>query len=349
MNPRERFEGALGGEPVDRPPIMYQHLGAARSVLGGVGLSIRQGMRDPEAFARIAIAAQRVTGFDNVMAGWGDLLVEAHAHGTSWRWPERDHYPRVERYAIASLSELDRVRPVDPLRDEGWSVPLRAAGLMQERVGKELPVLGCITGPMMMAGEVMGYESLLIATWTDPDLAQGLMDVMVRSSAVYGERLAQMGVGYVFIEDGTCGLDTNSVQGLERFDLGNLFRVLSSFTSQGLRTIVHNCSSKPYLDGYLEMRPAALHFTPRAEDRAPLYDRFRGRTTVIGGIDHMFLLFQGSPEEVMDEVRLMHEDWGDGPGFMLAPGCEMPFKTPLRNIVALREAVTVWRTGGHGR
>ncbi|MBN1109981.1 MAG: hypothetical protein JXA45_04390 [Methanomassiliicoccales archaeon] len=343
MTPRERFEGALKSEAVDHPPIMYQHLGAANSILGATGLSIRQGMEDPEAFARIAIAAQRVTGFDNVMAGWGDLLVEAHAHGTSWRWPERDYYPRVERYAIASLSELDRVRPVDPLKDEGWSVPLRAAGLMQESVGKELPVLGCITGPMMMAGEVMGYESLLIATWTDPDLVQGLMDVMVQSSAAYGERLAQMGVGHVFIEDGSCGLDTNSVEGLERFDLGNLSKVLSSFTSQGLGSIVHNCSSDPYLDGYLAMRPVALHFTPRREDRASSYEKFRGRTTVIGGIDHMFLLFQGTPEEVVMEVDAMHGDWGEGAGFMIAPGCEMPFKTPLGNIVALREAVQGWK------
>jgi len=35
----------------------------------------------------------------------------------------------------------------------------------------------------------------------------------------------------------------------------------------------------------------------------------------------------------------MLADWGDGPGYMVAPGCEMPFKTPMENIIALREAV----------
>ncbi len=325
--------------PVDRPPIMYQHLGAADSVLAAAGLTIYQGLHDPEVFAKISIMAQRMTGFDNVMAGWGDLLVEAHAHGTIWKWPDRNHYPKVDRYAIASLSELDRVQPVDPLKDGSWSVPLKAARLMQEQVGNEVAVLGCINGPMMMAGEIMGYEALLIATLSDPDLVQQLMGVIIESSAAYGERLTQMGVGYVFIEDGTCGLETNSIEALERFDLGNLSKVLSSFRSQGLRSVLHNCSSTPYLDGYLEMRTDALHFTPKAKDRVSLYGRFRGRTTVMGGIDQMFLLFKGTPEEVGAEVSAMYEDWGDDPGYMVAPGCEMPFKTPMENIIALREAV----------
>ena len=340
MNSRERFDAAFDGAPVDRPPIMYQHLGAARTVLGAAGLTIRQGFHDPEAFARISITAQRVTGFDNVMAGWGDILVEAHAHGTSWKWPEKDYYPRSDRYAITSLADLDRVQPVDPLRDEGWSVPLRAAGLMQDRVGEEVAVLGCINGPMMMAGEVMGYEALLMATWAEPDLVQELMGRLVQSSVAYGEELAGMGVSYVFIEDGACGLETNSIENLERFDLGNLFRVLTPYRSQGLRSIVHNCSSTPYLDGYIGADMAALHFTPKAERRKELYDRFRGRTTVIGGIDQMFLLFKGTPGEVAEEVAAMKSDWGTGPGYMIAPGCEMPFKTPMENIIALREAVS---------
>jgi Uroporphyrinogen-III decarboxylase len=100
MNSMERFEGSMERMPVDRPAIMYQHLGAARSVLTAAGLTMRQGFHDPEIFARISIKARQMTGFDNVMAGWGDILVESRAHGTKWKWPERDFYPRVDKYAI---------------------------------------------------------------------------------------------------------------------------------------------------------------------------------------------------------------------------------------------------------
>lgn len=331
--------------PVDRPPIMYQHLGAARTVLNAAGLTMREGFHDPDKFARICIMAQRITGFDNVMAGWGDILVEAKAHGTKWRWPERDFYPRSDGYAINTLAELDRVQPVDPMKDEFWSVPLRAAGLLQERYGNEVAVVGCITGPMMMSGEVMGYENLLMATWSEPDLAAQLMDRILESSAMYGEHLARMGIGQVFIEDGTCSPDVNSIEGLLKFDLGYLSKVMSSFRSNGLRSIVHNCAANPYLDGYPDMTIEALHLTPKAEDRKAIYDRFRSKTTVIGGIDQTFLLFKGTPAEVENEVRSMMSDWGDGPGYMIAPGCEMAFKTPIENIIALRESATKCASG----
>jgi uroporphyrinogen decarboxylase len=338
MSPRERFEAAFERAPVDRPPIMYQHLGAARTVLSAAGLTMREGFHDPEKFAKICIMAQRITGFDNVMAGWGDILVEARAHGTRWRWPEKDYYPRSDGYAITSLEELDKVQPVDPMKDEFWSVPLRAAGLLQERHGSEVAVVGCINGPMMMSGEVMGYENLLMSSWSEPDLVAQLMDRMLESSRMYGEHLSRSGVGYVFIEDGTCSLDVNSVEGLERFDLGYLSKLVSSFRSNGIRSIVHNCAANPYLEGYLEMKMEALHLTPKAEDRKAVYDRFRTMTTVVGGIDQTFLLFKGTPAQVEAEVRGMMGDWGGGPGFMIAPGCEMAFKTPIENIIALREA-----------
>jgi uroporphyrinogen-III decarboxylase len=32
--------------------------------------------------------------------------------------------------------------------------------------------------------------------------------------------------------------------------------------------------------------------------------------------------------------------WGDAPGLVIAPGCELPYKTPMENIRALKDAVT---------
>lgn len=340
MFPRERFEAAFDRTPVDRPPIMYQHLGAARTVLNAAGLTMREGFHDPEKFARICIMAQRITGFDNVMAGWGDILVEARAHGTRWRWPEKDYYPRSDGYAISSLTELDKVQPVDPMKDEFWSVPLRAAGLLQERHGNEVAVVGCINGPMMMTGEVMGYENLLMSTWSEPELAEQLMDRMLESSRMYGEHLSRMGIGHVFIEDGTCSPDVNSIEGLKRFDLGYLAELMSSFRSNGLKSIVHNCAANPYIEGYLGLTIEGLHLTPKAESRKAVYDQFRSKTTLIGGIDQTFLLFKGTPAEIDSEVKAMMADWNGGPGYMIAPGCEMAFKTPIENLIALREAVS---------
>jgi uroporphyrinogen-III decarboxylase len=236
------------------------------------------------------------------------------------------------------------------MKDEFWSVPLRAGGLLQERYGNEVAVAGFLNSPMVLGGEIMGYEELLMATWSEPDLVIDLFNRIIESSFMYGEHLARMGIGYVFIEDATCSPEVNTPEGLEKFDLAFLSKIMSNFRSKGVRSIVHNCNTNPYLDGYLKMELDALHIIPKAEDRKDVYDKFRKRTTVIGGIDQTFLLFKGTPAQVETEVRSMMSDWGDSPGYMIAPGCEMAFKTPIENIIALREAaaqcsIGAWNDG----
>jgi len=81
MSPKQRFYAALELRPADRPPVFYQHLGAAKWILEYTGLKMYDGFHDPDVFARLAMGAYHLYGYDTVMAGWGDLLIEAQAHG----------------------------------------------------------------------------------------------------------------------------------------------------------------------------------------------------------------------------------------------------------------------------
>jgi uroporphyrinogen-III decarboxylase len=154
-------------------------------------------------FAKLALASHNKYGFDTVMAGWGDILVEAQAHGMVWKWPERDFYPRVDRYL--PMSEVDRLRPVDPRKDRFWSVPLKAASIMMDRVDSEVAVVGCINSLGVIAMELVGMENMMMAYFSDPDVAARVLDVLTESSVTYGEALAELGVEDVFIENGSEG------------------------------------------------------------------------------------------------------------------------------------------------
>jgi len=281
-----------------------------------------------------------MTGFDNVMAGWGDFLVEARAHGTQWKWPEGDFYPRVAKYAIESPKDIDEVQPVDPMDDEFWSVPLKATGNMNERVGNEVDVFGCICSPMVIASEIMGLEAYLMATVTDADRVEHLLKVVVESTKAYAEHISKMGVQTVFIDNGTAGMEMNSLESIERFDTRSMKNTVDSFHSHGLKIIAHNCSQQPYLDGYLDMGADAVHFhLLPAIDLMDTFAKLKGRTAVMAGIDHLRLLFEGTPPEIDTEVASIIAAWGDDPGLMISPESEMLFKTLMENIIAFREAV----------
>ncbi len=336
MNAKQRFEAALRMEPVDRVPLFYQHLGAASHLQKATGLLTKDGFDDPEVFAKLSLEAYRQFGFDNVMAGWGDILVEAHAHGTEWTFTDPRFYPRVVKYV--PLEKVSSVRPVDPLRDKNWSVSLRAAKIMMDTVGEEVAVVGCINSPALIASEIIGLESMMMAQYQSPDWMHELLRTVTESSKAYAEEAARIGLGEVFIENGTAGGELVSQDLYEKGDRKYLGEEMQVMERLGLRTIVHNCAALPYYESQLELRPSAIHIHLVAVDRSELFSKVRGKVCMMAGIDHAKLLFKGTPDEVEAEVKGIIELWGDASGLIMAPGCELPFKTPLGNLARLKEA-----------
>jgi len=175
-------------------------------------------------------------------------------------------------------------------------------------------------------------------TVLSPSTTDKMLDIVTKSSKIYGDRVAETGVETVFIENGTAGAEQTRPDLCERFDMEYLKEELDHFKDLGLLTIVHNCAERPYIDLQAALRPSAIHFNVRAVDLQNTFDSLRGRCCSITGIDHQELMFKKSVEEVEAEVRRVIELYGRRPGLMIGPGCEMPFKTPIENIRMLREA-----------
>jgi uroporphyrinogen-III decarboxylase len=340
MLPRERFDAALEMREVDRFPLFYQHFGAAKWVTGRVGRTMKEGFHDPEVFADLAMGAYQLYDFDNVMAGWGDILVEAQAHGMQWKFPERDFYPRADKYV--PLAEVDKIRPVDPLEDKFWSVPLRAGAIMQHKIGQQVAVVGGVVAPFMVAAELVGFEPLMMALLSSPDVIDDLLPVLLESDRMYADALARSGIGDIFIEDGSAGMEQNSPELCERYDQKYLGALVDHCRKLGLRTIIHNCSASPYLEMNAHHCPHAIHFASGSVDLPAVFRQFKGKTCVMAGPDQAIFL-KMAPEEMEKSVRLLCELWGKEAGFMLAPD-EMPYKSPLENIQRFRECADKFGT-----
>ena len=322
---------------VDRVPLFYQHLGAASHLQKATGIVIKEGFEDPEKFAKLSMEAYKLFGFDNVMAGWGDILIESQAHGVKWKFTDPRFYPRVEKYV--PMDRVASVRPVDPMQDSNWSVMLKGARIMMERIGHEVAVVGCIDSPMVIAMETISIENLMMTLFQDPTLAHYLLRTVTESSIAYLEHIRKIGLEDVFIENGSAGGEMVSLQMYEEFDRRYLAEELSWAAKLGLRSIVHNCSASPYYESEAELGPAALHLHLSAVDVPEMFSKLKGRTCVMAGIDHMVLLFKKSPDEVEAEVKRVMGLWGEDPGFIIGSGCELPFKTPLENLVRLKRVV----------
>lgn len=322
----------------DRVPAFYQHLSAGRNVLSATSLTMREGFRDPETFARICLKGHELFGFDNIMLGWGDLLTEARAMGSTWRFPEKDFYPRLDSYAVRDLADVDQLAAVDPMDDEFWSVPLRAGRLIADRTRDEVAIVGSTLSPFFVAAELRGYENIMMDALNSPDIVERLVSITLESLKLYGERVSALGVSDVFIDDSGASGALVSEEMCESFDIRFVKALIQRYRSLGMRSIVHNDAQLPYLDLQVGAGPACVHFNNDLVDLPSVFSRHRGKVVLMSGINHQELLFRGTPTEVDEAVRKVIELYGKGPGVIIAPGCEVPFKSPVENMVALRKA-----------
>lgn len=338
MNSRERFFAALKMETPDRVPVFYQQLGGARHVLQASGLTMRDGFHDPEVFAKIALKTHELFGYDNVMIGWGDLLTEAQALGTKWKFPERDFQPRVDQYVVKEPADVDKLAPVDPMNDKFWSVPIKAGAILQEKIGKEVAVVGMLLSPFFVATELRGYENLMMDTFNDPSLVHKMVKVAFESEKMYGERIAALGLEATFLDDSSASGQMVSPEMCDTYDLSYLRPLLDHFRTLGIRTIVHNDAEMPYLDEQIAAGAACSHFNVDLVNLPEVIQKHRGKVCLMPGINHQVVIFQKTPHDVEAKVKEVLDLYGKHPGIIMAPGSEIPFKSPLENILMVRQA-----------
>ncbi len=337
MTPKQRFLASLDLETPDRLPVMYQHLGGADALQAATGLTIGESFTDPAKFAELSLASHRLFGFDNVMAGWGDLLVEASAFGAKLHFTSDRQYPREESLP---MDKVDQLVEVDPIQHPQWSVPLRSAKLMNERLGNEVLVLGCSSSPFIVAGSVVGYENLLVAQMTEPETAHGLLRKISSSIAAYMEELVDFaGLEAVFVSDALADAEQNTLVLSQEFDITYTRRVVEAARKAGLRVIVHNCSESPYAKEEVdEYRPNAVHLPARWRGLSEMAERLRGRCGLAAGIDHRTLIYRAAPDEIAAETERVVKELAGLPGLILAPACELAFDTPIDNVLAFVES-----------
>jgi uroporphyrinogen decarboxylase len=339
MNSRERFSAALDGDGTDRVPVMYQHLGGMKHVQQVAGMAIQEAYYDPKKFAQLSLTALDLFGYDNVMAGWGDLLMEAQAYGAKLTFNNRNNYPNSEPAAISDIESVEQLTSIDPFDDPIWSVQIKAARIMMQEIGKNTMVLGCSSSPFIVASGILGYENLMVWQMLQPEELALLLSKVAESLKMLGVRLANYsGLDAIFISGGLADAEQNTLEMCMRFDLEPLRGVIQEYHSLGLRTIVHNCSYAPFLEEQMTvLDPSAVHFWVGARGASERMALEIGQRTLVAGIDHQSLIYQGSLDEIEVAVAKAVKLFGDA-RTIIAPACELPSDTPVENA---RELVRV--------
>jgi len=262
-----------------------------------------------------------------------DLQIEAEILGCELRWAE-DAPPSVASHPLAGTMEIpSRV----PGKGEGRiPISLQAMERMKKKVGDTTALYGLVTGPFTLAAHLRGTE-IFMDMLDNPSYVQGLLAYTNEVAKTISSYYVEAGMDVIAIVDPMISqISPHHFKEFMEAPFSALFAhirslgVFSSFFVCGNATanIEPMCHTGPDCISVDEN----VHL-PHAKE---ITDRYG---IVIGGnLPLTTVMLLGTQEDNMKAVLDLMDALTPG-NWIVSPGCDMPYATPIENCIAVSQAV----------
>jgi MtaA/CmuA family methyltransferase len=328
MNGKERILKRLAGETPDSLPLMPITMMFAADLAGA---RYRDYASRHQVLADAQVRVAETFDFDYVSA-ISDPAREASDLGAAIEWFDGQP-PAIDesRALLEDKSRLARLKlPVrrapGRMRDRVEAVRLLAA-----RCGADKIVEGWVEGPCAMAADLRGVNTLMLDFHDDPGFVGDLFDFAIRMEIEFARAQIEAGAALIGIGDAAASLVGPKIY--DRFVLPGEKRLVSAIRAMGVPVRLHICgNTRRIVRGMGETGADIIdldYLTPLAEGRAAM----GGRQVLLGNIDPVRVLRDGTPESVAAAIAACHAQ--AGVHYIVGPGCEVPRGTPHENVLAM--------------
>lgn len=315
-------------------------------------LSHRLGFAPERYYAdvRVMLQAQlafreRFRGIGTVSPDYGVGLLPS-AFGAKISWPGGWVEP-----VIRSLDELESfvnsLKVPDPRVSGYLPAFYNAYFFMKEQLGENLGPVHPSLGPFDIAGCLVGITEFFMALVKYPKAVHKLLGIISDFLIQAYECDAEM-FGLDKIDTVYLGEDLPGMVSREMFLEFVLPYSKKVFTAFGPNTVnIWHCDGKlgHLVDLIPEMGVNVLYNFDPLTDIEEFLEKIGGKVALVGNVHPVKVLRNGTPQTVKAEVKRQLELGSRYPGFVLAPGGEIPEGVPDENIDALLEAVAEFNDG----
>lgn len=328
MTGRERILRHMAGQPVDHLPVMPITMMFACDQIGG---RYRDYCTNFRVLAEGQIRTAEKFGFDYVNT-MSDPAREAADCGARVEYFDSQPVALVEDDALlADKKRLATLRIPDPLCGGRMHNGIRALALLKQRIGNDLLVEGWIEGPIAEAADLRGINTLMMDFFDDPQFVRDLFAFVVEMELRFARAQLEAGADLIGIGDAAASLVGPQIY--EEFVWPYEKQLVDGIHKMGGRTRLHICGNTRKIlagMGRLGCHVVDLDFlAPMAEGRAAM----RPNQVLLGNVDPVRVMRNGTPEDVTREVARCHTE--AGPRFIVGAGCEVPRGTPEANLHAM--------------
>ena len=330
MTGKELIYAILRHEPVEHPgwiPFAGVHAGRLK------GYDAEEVYQDADKLVESLMEVHKLYSPDGLVLLF-DLQLEAEILGCDIKW-EQNAPPSVRSHPLSSSQEI----PVKKIGKADGRMPLvlDVTRRMKEAVGSQTALYGLFCGPFTLASHLRGTKFFRDLK-QQPEYVEKLMAYTTEISLQMAQHYLDAGVDVVVPVDPVVSQISQIY--FAQYVSDPYTAIFNAIREQGAFSSFFVCGNATHIiDLMCQTGPDSLSIDENV-DLARAKEVTDRHNVVIGGnIPLTTIMLLGSQ---LDNIKMTIDliDSVDGTkNLIIAPGCDMPFATPIENAIAVSHAV----------
>ncbi len=328
---KERVLRALSRQCTDRTPWV-PYTGVQTGAL--LGLNAEEYLKSADNIVAGITKAAELYQADGIPVCF-DIQMEAEAMGCPVKFATNNP-PAVSGHILDDLNEIQNLKRPTP-EDGRYPVVLEAAERIVKELGDKLAVYGLVCGPFTLALHLRG-TAIFSDMNRSADKVLELLDFAGQVCLDLARWYVDRGVDVIAVVDPM--VSQISPRHFKKFITPAMSKVNEAIQAMGVPVVTFVCGDvsknfellcQTHTDGIAFDENVDLAFAKEIADAQGI--------SYGGNIPLTTVMLFGSP---LDNVLAVREliSVGGGDGYILAPGCDTPYDTPIENLIAIGNFIT---------
>ncbi|NOY61251.1 MAG: hypothetical protein GXO75_20255 [Calditrichaeota bacterium] len=294
--------------------------------------------RDSDLLYKAHAAAYTRYRHSPVSVGIDIYNLEAEAYGAVVEEPSGNNIPTISKPLLSTAEEIMALKPLDPGSDGRLSMVI----LTGEKLSRTFPdadVRIPVSGPVSIAGTLMGVEDFLMGLALDPEKVQQALIHLAAGQVAFCREIHRKGLDITFFESAAAPplISPNQFREMILPVLKSMMEEIAEIVGHSLAFVIGG-DTTPILDSLLQTETNYL-ICPSETDQEAFMKKIwdRNDITVRVNMDPRILVF-GTWNEIKAEVDRILSITRGRENVCLGTGV-LPYETPPENVDKVREYV----------
>ena len=243
MNSKERFNTAARMKVPDMVPLVYHAFGASKSVLDNMGLTWQDIFWSEEKILKAMLKAHELFPHDNICSFLSPVCgVDALSIEVKFSDREGPHVD-YRRPFLKTWDDLDKLEVPDPKRDGSMPSRIKAAELLNAKMGGELALLGGFGGISTWAMYLRGTENFVLDTRKNPEFQEDYMEFLTECAIDFCVAQVEAGCDWIISAEDAFAINVLDPERAWRVNGVNAKKLASAIHKAGAGYILHCCGN----------------------------------------------------------------------------------------------------------